>query len=59
MTNDTSDTDFSEINEQPAELSPAAETSSQTLISYAQNSIMNPPPSEETSPMDISSRRVF
>jgi len=59
MTNDTSDTDFSAINEPSAEPSAAAETSSQTLISHAQDSIMNPPQSEETSPVDISSPRVY
>jgi len=53
MTNDISDTDFSEFNEQPAEPSAAAETSAQTLISHAQDSIMHPPQSEETSQMEI------
>jgi len=58
MTNDISDTEFSECNEQPAEPLPAAEPSAQTLTSHAQDGNMNPPQPEENSQMETSSPRT-
>jgi len=58
MTNDISDTDFSELNEQPAEPLAAAEQSAQTLNSHTQDDITNPPQPEENSQMQTSSPRA-
>ena len=58
MTNDISDTDFSKLNEQPAEPLAAAEQSAQTLNSHTQDDITNPPQLEENSQMQTSSPRA-
>jgi len=58
MTNDISDTDFSELYEQPAEPLAAAEQSAQTLTSHTQDDITNPPQLEENSQMQTSSPRA-
>jgi len=47
MTNDISDTNFSEVNEQSAEPSAMAEQSAQTLTSQEHDNIMNTPQPEE------------
>jgi len=58
MTNDIPHTNFSELNEQPAEPLAVAEPSAQTLISHAHDSIMNPLQPEENSQMETPSPRT-
>jgi len=58
MTNDITDTNFSELNEQPAEPLAVAKPSAQTLTSHAHDSIMNTPQQEENLQMETSSPRA-
>jgi len=58
MTNDVSDTDSSELNEQPAESIAVAEPSAQMLTSHTQDDISNLPQPEENSQIETSSPRA-
>ena len=56
MTNDVSDTDLSELNEQPAESIAVAEPSAQMLTSHTQDDIGNLPQPDENSQIQTSPR---
>ena len=58
MTNDISDTDSSELNQQPAESIAVAEPSAQMLTSHTQDDISNLPQPEENSQIETSSPRA-
>ena len=58
MTTEVSDTDSSELNEQPAESIAVAEPSAQRLTSHTQDDISNLPQPEEISQIETSSPRA-